>query len=121
MSVCVLCMHIYFKIKHTQQAHGPYFGNPLHKLTFTIQMIIITYLWEPCIPLHEGYKDLQANIRNLFPGIPNEHPPHPLTSALPKSLGKEKKALENVREVVPQFSLSHPSPPKPMLIHPSMQ
>lgn len=99
-------MHIYFKIKHTQQAHGPYFGNPLHKLTFTLQMIIITYLWEPCIPLHEGYKDLQANIRNLFPSIPNEFPPS--DKRPPKKPGKRKKALENVREVGPQFSLSHP-------------
>lgn len=38
-------------------------------------MIIITYLWEPRIPLHESYKDLQANIRNLFSSISNEFPP----------------------------------------------
>ena len=88
MSVCVLCMHIYFKIKHTQQAHGPYFGNPLHKLTFTLQMIIITYLWELCIPLHEGYKDLQAHIKSIFPSIPNESP---LLRQMPSQKDQEKK------------------------------
>lgn len=69
-------------------------------------MIIITYLWALCIPLHEGYKDLQANIRNLFSSIPNEFPPS--DKRPPKKPGKRKKSLENVREVIPRFSLSHP-------------
>jgi len=118
VSVCVLCMHIYFKIKHTRQAHGPYFGNPLHKLTFTLQVIIITYLWEPCIPLHEGYKDLQANIRNLFPSIPNEFPPLRQT---PSQKAWEKKEgfgeCQGGRPTVQSLT----SPHKHMLIHPSMQ
>lgn len=69
-------------------------------------MIIITYLWELCIPLHEGYKDLQANTRNLFSSIPNEYPP--LRQTPSQKAWEKKKALENVREVVPRFSLSHP-------------
>lgn len=88
VSVCLLCMHTYFKIKHTHQAHGPYFGNPLHKLTFTLQMIIITYLWELCIPLHEGYRDLQAHIKSISPSIPNESP---LLRQMPSQKAWEKK------------------------------
>lgn len=108
MSVCVLCMHIYFKIKHTQQAHSSYFENPLHKLTFTLQMVIITYLWELCIPLHESYKDLQANIRNLFPSIPNEFPP--LDKRPPKKPGKRKKRLWRMSGRSSHSSVSHIPP-----------
>lgn len=72
-------------------------------------MIIITYLWEPCIPLHKGYKDLQENIWNLFPGIPNEHLPTP-RQAPSKKAWEKKKRLWRMSGRSSHSSVSHITP-----------